>query len=238
MPICLLVRHGHSTANADGVLSGRAPGVGLTDRGRAEVGALGAALAGVPLVRVVSSPLERCLATAAAVAEGHDLDVEQDDRVIECAYGAWTGRPLRELTADPLWRVVQDTPSRARFPESDAYAGESLAEMAQRAVGALTALDAEVEAGHGPDAVWAVVSHGDVLKAVLAHVAGTALDDFQRLVVEPASVAVVRLTPDRPFLLGLNTDPARVGAMVAALAGQGSDATPGGSTGATAADPR
>ncbi len=233
MSIALLVRHGHSTGNAGGLLSGRMPGVGLTDRGRAEVEALGAALAAVPVVRVVASPLERCQQTATALlaARTGDLVVETDDRLSEAAYGAWTGRPLKELATEPLWRTVQSQPSAARFPDSETYAAESLTEMATRVVGAVRALDAAVEAAHGADAVWVAVTHGDLVKAVVADASGVHLDQFQRFVVETASVAAVRYTAYRPFLLGINADPARLGSLTAS-SGHAADgeATPGGSS--------
>lgn len=251
MPIVLLVRHGHSTANAEGVLSGRRSGVTLTDRGEREAAALGASLAGLDLVRVVSSPLERCLQTARAMAEAPPsgdapgspdgaatgdespehprLTVETDERLIECAYGAWTGRALKDLTTEPMWRTVQAQPSAARFPDSEEYAAESLAEVSARAVAAVRSLDAEVEAAHGPDAVWAAVSHGDVIKAVLADAAGVHLDQFQRFVVEPGSVAAVRYTPYRPFVLGVNADLAKVAGLVRSTGHRADgEATPGG----------
>ncbi|CCH76394.1 Phosphoglycerate mutase [Nostocoides japonicum T1-X7] len=257
MPIVLLVRHGHSTANAEGVLSGRMPGVSLTERGVTEARAAADALAATPLARIVSSPMERCLATAEAIAgaqavtasptppdpsaspvPGSSPDrpvgwvppaVETDDRLVECGYGAWTGRALKDLVSEPLWRTVQSQPSAARFPDAEAYAAESLAEVSARAVAAVRALDAEVEARHGADAVWAAVSHGDVIKAILADAAGVHLDQFQRFVVEPGSVAAVRYTAYRPFLLGVNTDPARMAALVRSTGHRADgEATPGG----------
>lgn len=231
MAIALLVRHGHSTANAEGVLSGRLPGVTLTERGRSEAAALGRALASVGLVRLVSSPLERCLLTARAISEDHPAHppVETDERLVECGYGAWTGRKLADLTKEPLWRTVQGQPSAVRFPDSPDHVAESLRGVAERAVAAVREIDAAVEAQHGADAVWVAVSHGDVIKAVLADAAGQHLDQFQRFVVESGSVAAVRYTPHRPFLLGLNSDPSRVAALTAS-AGHGADgqATPGG----------
>ena len=241
MPIVLLVRHGHSEANASGVLSGRSPGVALTERGTGEAAAAGEALAGIPLVRIVSSPLERCVETAGAIALAQAAStaahpegwlspaVETDERLVECGYGAWTGRTLKELASEPLWRTVQAQPSAARFPDSEEFVAESLAEVSARAVGAVRALDAEVESGFGADAVWAAVSHGDVIKAVLADAAGVHLDQFQRFVVEPGSVAAVRYTAYRPFLLGVNADPERLAALVRSTGHRADgEATPGG----------
>ena len=206
MPICLLVRHGHSTANGDGVLAGRLPGIHLDDRGREQVAALAGRFAGLPLVRLVSSPLERCRETAEALAAvmPPSLQVRLDDGLGECGYGAWTGRPLKELVDDPLWRTVQDQPSAARFPEHEAYAAESLLEMRHRAVAAVRHHDEAVALEHGPHALWAAVTHGDVIKAVLGDAVGSHLDHFQRFRVDPASVSVVHYTERRPFLVAAN----------------------------------
>jgi 2,3-bisphosphoglycerate-dependent phosphoglycerate mutase len=200
----ILLRHGHSTGNADGILAGWTPGVGLTDRGRGEVAALAAHLTDLPLVRVVSSPIERCVDTARAVVTGREVEVTVDEDLGECRYGTWTGAKLADLTKDPLWRIVQDHPSRARFPDSAEYAGESLADMAHRVVRAIRRHDDEVEAAFGPEAVWVAVTHGDPIKAVVADAMGSHLDHFQRIHTGPASVTVVHYTAQRPLLLMSN----------------------------------
>lgn len=205
MPTVLLVRHGRTAANAGGTLAGRTPGVGLDDTGRAQVVALAERMAQLPLVAVLTSPLQRCRETAdGIVASGGTRAVPRpapqvDDRLAECDYGAWTGRPLKELAKDPLWPVVQAQPSAAHFP-----AGESMRQMQQRAVDAIRDTDAAVEAEHGPDALWVAVSHGDVIKSVLADALGVHLDGFQRIVVDPCSVSVVRYTRLRPFVVRSN----------------------------------
>lgn len=219
MATTILLRHGHSTGNADGILAGWTPGVVLTERGRAEAQALGTRLAAVPLARIVSSPLERCLATAEAVATGRDLSVIVEEDLGECRYGAWTGRRLAELAAEPLWRVVQDQPSRARFPDSADYPGESIPTLAHRVVAAIRRHDALVESEHGPSAVWVAVTHGDVIKLVVADAVGSHLDHFQRIQAGPASVTVVRYTEHRPFLLASNGSGEDVAALVTSAAG-------------------
>ena len=204
MPTCLLVRHGHSSANGDGVLAGRLPGIHLTERGREQVRTLAGAFSGVPLARVVSSPLERCVETAAPIAAAAGLDLRIEPELQECAYGAWTGRPLSELVKEPLWATVQDDPEGARFPDHEAYAAESLREMAVRVVGAVRRIDAEVAVEHGDDALWVAVTHGDLVKAVLAEATGSGLARFQRYVADPASVSVVRYGTRHTFLLAAN----------------------------------
>jgi broad specificity phosphatase PhoE len=79
-----------------------------------------------------------------------------------------------------------------------------MAAMSARAVTAIRHWDAEVTAGHGPEALWLACSHGDVIKAIVADAMGLHLDQFQRIVADPASVTVIRYTPTRPFLVRLN----------------------------------
>jgi probable phosphomutase (TIGR03848 family) len=192
----LLLRHGRTTANADGSLAGRAA-VALDDAGIAQAQAAGQRLAGLPLRLVASSPLARCRQTVELALPGAEIVAE--DGLIECGYGEWEGRPLKQLAKLPLWRVVQQHPSAVTFPR-----GESMAAMSARAVTAVRALDDRVAAGHGDDALWLACSHGDVIKAIVADALGLHLDLFQRIVVDPGSVTVIRYTPGRPFLVRLN----------------------------------
>jgi probable phosphomutase (TIGR03848 family) len=193
----LLLRHGRTTANTGGVLAGWTPGVQLDETGQAQVQAVAERLAKVPLAAVVSSPLERCRQTADALVAGRDVPVQSDDRLGEARYGDWTGRTIKELAKEPLWRVVQQHPSAAVFPGPE---GEGLAQTQARAVAAVRAWNATL----GPDAVWLACSHGDVIKAILADALGLHLDQFQRIVVDPASVSVVTYTDTRPFVVRVN----------------------------------
>jgi probable phosphomutase (TIGR03848 family) len=201
MAVALLVRHGRTTANAAGVLAGWTPGVDLDDVGREQARVLGERLAPAGVVLVVTSPLERCRQTAQGVLAGRDAPLLVDDRLGEARYGDWTGRRLSDLARTTLWRTVQEHPSAVVFPGAD---GEAMAHVQARAVQAVREHDRAVTAQHGPDAVWVAVSHGDVIKAVLADALGTHLDLFQRIVVDPASVSAVRYTPTRPFVLRTN----------------------------------
>jgi probable phosphomutase (TIGR03848 family) len=211
MTIVLLIRHGRTSANTAGVLVGRTSGVELDDAGAKQVSELAGRLSGVPLRAVVTSPLRRCRQTAQAVlsaqSDGCVMTVEQG--LVECAYGEWTGRPLRELSKDKLWSAVQHQPSAVRFP-----GGESMSEMSARAIGAVRSWDARLEAQYGPDAVWAAVSHGDIIKAILADALGMHLDSFQRLVVDPASISIVRYTTARPYVITANSTPVDLAAFL------------------------
>jgi probable phosphomutase (TIGR03848 family) len=192
----LLVRHGLSSANTGGTLAGWTPGVHLAPKGEEQVRALASRLAAVPVAALVSSPLERCQETAAALLDGRPkLAVETDDRLGECHYGDWQGKSLKALAKDPLWKVVQSHPSAAKFPN-----GEALRDTQARAVAAVREHNERL----GPNATWVAVSHGDVIKAVLADALGLHLDEFQRIVVDPASVSVVTYTELRPFVVRMN----------------------------------
>jgi probable phosphomutase (TIGR03848 family) len=196
MTTVLLVRHGLTDANTGGVLAGWTPGVHLSETGREQAAALAERLASLPVNAIVSSPLERCQETAAAIAaDRHTLSVETDERLGECKYGEWQGKELKVLAKDPLWKVVQAHPSAVRFP-----GGESMPEMQTRAVEAIRAHNIAL----GDDATWIAVSHGDVIKAILADALGMHLDAFQRIQVDPCSVSVVRYTELRPFVLRMN----------------------------------
>jgi probable phosphomutase (TIGR03848 family) len=245
VPTLVLVRHGRTTANVAGTLAGWTPGVHLDERGREQAAQVAARLAALPLAHVVTSPLERCQETARAIVDTPGPATRKggspsarpapvvDDRWGECRYGEWTGQSLRTLAKDPLWKVVQAHASAVTFP-----GGESLRAVQARAVDAARETNAAVAREHGDGAVWVAVSHADVIKALLADALGMHLDEFQRIVVDPASVSVVRYTDLRPFVLRVND----TGGELADLApprtsrrrtakGAGSDAAVGGGAG-------
>lgn len=195
----ILLRHGRSTANTALTLAGRTPGVGLDETGRAQADELRHRLAGLPIDAVVRSPLLRCRQTVDPLAEALGVDPVVDEGLTEVDYGSWTGRPLKELTAEKLWSVVQQHPSSAVFPD-----GEAMSEMAARAVRAVRLHDQRLADAAGRDVLWVACSHGDVIKAIVADAYGMHLDQFQRIVVEPASVSVIRYTAHRPFVLRVN----------------------------------
>jgi probable phosphomutase (TIGR03848 family) len=207
MTTVLLVRHGRTSANTAGLLAGRTPGVELDARGREQVAEVGGRLAEVPLAAVVTSPLRRCRQTAHAIVAarpaGTPTHIEQG--LVECGYGEWTGRSLKDLSKEKLWATVQQQPSAVRFP-----GGESMTEMAARAVNAIRTWDQRLGV-EGQEVVWAAVSHGDVIKAILADALGMHLDSFQRIMVDPASISIVRYTSQRPYVVTVNSTTADLG---------------------------
>ncbi len=189
----LLVRHS-VTAQTGPMLSGRTPGIDLSDQGRAQADATAERLAALPIHSVYASPIERTMQTAVAIASRHRLEVRPLPGVIEADYGDWTGGKLADLAKTDLWKTVQLAPSRASFPR-----GESLAAMQSRMVAAL-----EGVAGAHAGKMVVVVSHADPIKAAIAHYTGVHLDLFQRIVVSPASVTALALSPHGAALLKCN----------------------------------
>ena len=233
MATVLLLRHGRTTSNASGELAGRRP-VELDEAGRGQAARAGERLRVLPLAGVVSSPLIRCRQTVELALPGVEPIV--DEGLTECGYGDWEGQPLKKLVKDPLWPVVQQHPSAMIFPN-----GEAMAEMSARAVATIRRWDAKMTAEHGPESLWLACSHGDVIKAIVADALGLHLDEFQRIVADPASVSVIRYTPTRPFVVRVN-DTADLSSLVppkpkrrrSARPAVSSDAAVGGGAGAGA----
>ncbi len=197
MTTVLLVRHGRTSANAAGVLAGWTPGIHLDETGREQTKALAQRLARLHLDGFVTSPLERCRETAEILGAAHrsNTRLNSDLDLAECRYGEWTGRPLAELRREPLWRSVEQVPSSVTFPN-----GESLAAMQARALQAMRRWNAR----YGDHGIYLAVTHGDVIKAILADALGMHLDMFQRIAVEPCSISAIRYTEQRPLVLRLN----------------------------------
>ncbi len=196
MTTVVLVRHGLTELTGP-VLAGWTPGLHLDERGSKQAEAVAERLRPVPFDALVSSPLDRCLDTAELIGQGRAEQVQVEQGLGECRYGDWTGRPLKELAKDPLWKVVQQHPSAVVFPGPQ---GEALRETQHRAVTAVRDWNARL----GPDATWLACSHGDVIKAITADALGLHLDSFQRISIDPCSVTIIRYTEQRPFVVRVN----------------------------------
>jgi len=193
--LILLVRHGQ-TPTTGATLPGRAGGLSLADAGRGQADAVARRIGALKKIAAIyASPLERTRETAAPIAKACGVRVRVDRGLLECDFGAWTGRPLKELFKLPEWSTVQRYPSGFRFP-----GGESFTEMQQRITGALARL---VERHRGETVV--AVSHADPIKAAVAHAMGTHLDLFQRIVVSPCSVSAIVYGGAGPTVLTVNS---------------------------------
>lgn len=195
MPKIVLIRHAHSTANAAGVLSGQMPNVHLSKSGQEQAERLAERLGKLTISQVQVSPMDRCTETLAPwlAKYGKNVTVLTEPNLIEVDYGKWSGKKLSTLSRAKLWRKVQGQPSAVTFPE-----GESLAQMQVRAMKTVHdffASDLELTI---------MVSHGDVIKAIVASSMGMHLDDFQRIVIDPASITILESNSGAIRLTRLN----------------------------------
>ena len=191
----LLIRHAVNDFVKTGKLAGWTPGVHLNEEGQAQAVALGKRLADTPIDYLYASPLERTMETAEAVRQHHpNLTIQQTTELGEVRYGDWEGMEINKLVGRKMWQVVQQYPSRAEFPN-----GETMRGVQTRAVNAIEAL-----VNTHPRETVAVVSHADIIKMVLAHYLGMHLDEFQRIVITPASISVLSLGFGRPYVGTMN----------------------------------
>ncbi len=199
MPLLLLIRHGENEYVKTGKLAGRLPGVHLNERGQKQAQALGEALKDVPIKALYSSPLERAMETAQPIAEAHQLTIVQQPDLMDTDIGKWEGKSLKVLRLTNLWKIVQNSPSRFRFPE-----GESFVEAQTRYVSALERI---VQHHNKPKDIVAVVFHADPIKLAVSHFLGMPLDHFQRLGCDTGSLTALYVTESGSNLLKLNQRP-------------------------------
>ncbi len=191
----LLIRHAVNDFVKTGKLAGWTPGVHLNDEGAAQAQALGNRLIGIPLKALYASPLERTMETAEAIRQHHaHLEIRHTEGLGEVRYGDWEGKEIAALVKRKMWHVVQEYPSRAYFPN-----GETMRGVQVRAVNEVERLAAQ-----HPRELIAVVTHADVIKMVVAHYLGMHLDNFQRIVISPASISSLMLGYGRPYVGTVN----------------------------------
>ncbi len=194
----MLIRHGENEFTKKGRLAGRMPGVHLNERGKQQAQELAAALQHVPIKAVYSSPLERAVETAEPIAAALRQQVKLDPGLIESNVGKWQGKSLRRLALSRYWRIVVQTPSRARHP-----GGESFMETQTRIVAALDAICAKFK----PRDIVACVFHADPIRLAVAHYIGLPLDHFQRLGCDTASATLLAVGESGARLMWMNRRP-------------------------------
>lgn len=195
MTTILLIRHAVNDFVNTGKLAGWTPGVHLNQAGQAQAAALGRRLAAVPIHHLYASPIDRTMETAKAIAQHHpQLRIEANTDIGEVRYGDWEGKRIQDLRQRKMWALVQEYPSRARFPN-----GETMRGAQTRTVNAIEEL-----AQKHPSQMIALVFHADLIKMTLAHYLGMHLDVFQRIAVSPASISILRLGHSRPLVIAMN----------------------------------
>jgi broad specificity phosphatase PhoE len=196
MTVLHLLRHGQHALGGR-VLAGRMPGVGLSERGRAEISAVAERLSGEEIVALYSSPLQRTRESAEIIAARLALPINFHDDLIELDFGDWTGATFDSIRADPRWESWRTQRSLASIP-----GGESMRQVQRRVVEALL----QINADH-PHGVVVVVSHGDVIRAALVFALGMPLDFYSRIEITQGSISSLRLDSDGIRVLAMNERP-------------------------------
>jgi probable phosphoglycerate mutase len=199
MPLLLLIRHGENDYVKSSKMAGRLPGIRLNEKGQKQAQALAEALKDVPLKAVYSSPLERAMETAKPIAESHKLKIIEEPDLMDTDIGKWQGKSWRVLGLTKVWRIVQNAPSRFRFPD-----GESFVEAQTRCANALERI---IQKHSKPKDIVAVVFHADPIRLAVAHFLGMPLDHFQRLSCDTGSVTVIHASESQARLIKLNQRP-------------------------------
>ncbi|GKS56896.1 alpha-ribazole phosphatase [Nitrospira sp.] len=187
MPTLLLVRHGETDWNRSGQIMGQHP-VPLNERGRRQASDLALRLRDQPIGALYSSPVARAIQTAEFLAASRELVIREDPRLREIEVGDWAGRFWRDLDHEPVRRYWYARPNDARFP-----GGETLAEVQARAAAAMT--DALFERDRE---TVLVVTHGDVLRALVAHLLGLPLTAIHVFRFDHASLTRLESSPGGP----------------------------------------
>ncbi len=191
----LLIRHAVNEYVATGKLAGRLDGVHLNDDGKEQAEALGKRLADAPLKHIYYSRLDRTQETAQAIHQHHPtIPLEVNDGILEVDYGDWQDMKINDLRKRKMWEVIQEYPTRAYFPN-----GESMRSVQNRVVDEIESL-----VNKHPNDLIALVFHADLIKMTVAHYLGVHLDNFQRIVISPASISTLILGHSRPFVANVN----------------------------------
>ncbi len=199
MPLLLLIRHGENDFVKTGKMAGRLPGVHLNERGQKQAHALGEALKNVPIKAIYSSPLERAMETATPIANARKLQIIQEPDIMDADIGKWQGKSWKVLSLTKVWKIVQNSPSRFRFPD-----GESFPEMQTRITGVLERI---IKKHNKPQDIIAVVFHADPIKLAVSHFLGLPLDHFQRLGCDTGSLTALHAGEMGAHLIKLNHRP-------------------------------
>ena len=205
----VFIRHAHSTANDAGILSGQLPGISLSKKGKKQAEELVERLGASNFDSIRVSPMQRCEETISPwINSKYSRGMKSytiDESLIEMDYGLWSGRKLSSLSREKMWKEIQEKPSTVQFPQ-----GERMKSMQKRALTSVSSALSESKNG-----THLFVSHGDVLKAVVASLLKMKLDDFQSLVIDPASVTVIDFDGSKSRLLAFNDSHSPIAPMTA-----------------------
>ena len=181
MPQLYLLRHAQSEANQRGILAGPDNSINLSEKGRKQSLKVSKHLQGIAFQQIYSSPISRCLQTIQPLVGARPgIEILQELKIQEMNYGQWNGKELKVLSKKRDWRRIQIAPSKFTFPD-----GESFNQLRRR----VSLFLSQIADKDGP---ILVVSHGDVIKMMLACTLDLPTDKFQNFVIEPASISIVQ----------------------------------------------
>ncbi len=193
MPQLYLLRHAQSEANQSGILAGPDNSVNLSDKGRAQSLKVSKHLKNIEFREIYCSPITRCIQTIEPfLSSRKDIPFIHEERIKEMNYGRWNGKHLEELSRKRDWQKIQKSPSKFTFPD-----GESFNQLRKRVSNFLTDME-------GKDGSILIVSHGDVIKMILACTLSLPTDKFQNFVISPASISIVNYDPGKRSVISLN----------------------------------
>ena len=198
--IVLLIRHAQTDA-VGAWLAGQTMDVSLNQCGRAQAERLKDRLSTVDLAAIYSSPLQRAIETAGPLARDRALRIEPRMELAEVDFGEWSGETFDRLSDDPRWVRFNRVRSMADVPS-----GERAIDVQARIARALE----DARAQH-PNATVAFVTHADVIRLAVLHVAGAPVDFIHRFEISPASVTAAALYADGATLMYVNERDALTG---------------------------
>ena len=182
MALLLLVRHGQTDENVSGRISGQGTAP-LNGRGQEQAKLAAQALAPLRVTRLISSPVARAWQTAAIVDAQLQLGIEKEPDLREVGYGDWEGQTFQAIRSGPVFQVAMNNPMNAVFPN-----GESLVNVQLRSLRV-----AESIRYGSPQEVVALVSHGDVIRLLVAHYLGMSFNDYRRVTIDNGAISVIEL---------------------------------------------
>lgn len=178
-----LIRHGESTGNRDGILQGQED-LPLTDLGHEQANKLAQRVARLDFTAIYSSDLARALQTALPLSEALHMSVGLDARLREIHVGSWSG-----LTSEQIMERFPLEWARWQYRDPDLARGGGESYVAAQA--RIVAVIDELVLRHVGERI-AVICHGGVMRAYLAHVLGLDLRNMWHLTIDNTGICRIR----------------------------------------------
>ena len=191
-----LIRHGVTAWHAEGRVLGQRD-IPMSDAGVAQAEEAAAAVRGVKMSEVLSSPLQRAIQTAEIIGQAAGIEVARDPRLIDFQLGKWTGMTYEDVAKNEEYQRFVQQPDAERIP-----GGESLEDVRRRAVSAVDQALADNATG---DAL-AIVTHAGIIRVLITHYMGSHPANYHRVRVSPGSISILGFSDDRqlPRVLAVN----------------------------------